>query len=103
MLKYILSGNELAENEVAPTTINLLSETTDTTKTNSNLFDISDNGFAPDSIQLKISNFISGDVIKIKTEDLPEEIEAVIKTDYNPETGVLTITNNYQVKTMMKK
>ena len=68
-------GNELAQNEVVPTTINLF-ET----------IDISDNGFAPDSIQLKISNFISGDIIGTTS--------TLVTSSYDADTGILSITSN---------
>ncbi len=68
-------GDELAQNEVVPTTINLF-ET----------IDISDNGFAPDSIQLKISNFISGDIIGTTS--------TLVTSSYNADTGILSINSN---------
>ena len=63
------------KNEVVPTTINLF-ET----------IDISDNGFAPDSIQLKISNFISGDIIGTTS--------TLVTSSYNADTGILSINSN---------
>ena len=71
----MLRVTELAQNEVDTTAINLF-------KT----IDLSDNGFVPSSIQLKISNFISGDIIGTTVID--------VTSSYNTETGILSISSN---------
>ena len=79
-----VEGNELAQNEVETTTINLF-------KT----IDLSDNGFVPSSIQLKISNFISGDIIGTTSN--------LVTSSYNTETGYFLFLQMFQVETIVKK